>query len=315
MIDDLDGSTVLVVDDAPDTLRLLTDALEGAGMRVMVALDGAAALRSSTRVAPDIVLLDAIMPELDGFATCRRLKALTGFDAVPVIFMTGLSEPADAIRGFEAGGADYVTKPIMIGAMLARMRVHLRNARQLRAARQALDATDQFLVAASEAGEVRWFTPQAYRLLETHLVDANGGVLTLPPDLVGWLRRRVDARQGVDYRDLGEDEGGIRIAFVRLTESGELLFRLSRRSDSDDASVLRDRFRLTAREAEVAAWLAIGKSNRDIADILSLSPRTIDKHLELVFAKLNVENRTAAAALILEALRERSSWKTPGLPS
>lgn len=304
---ELDDATVLVVDDAPDTLRLLTDALESAGTRVMVALDGAAALRSATRVAPDIVLLDAIMPGLDGFSTCRRLKALTGFDAIPVLFMTGLSEAADAIRGFEAGGADYVTKPVDIEALLARMRVHLRNARQLRAARHALDATDQFLVSTSDTGEIRWFTPQAYRLLEGYLLDEGGTVLMLPNEIVGWLRSRVGARQGVDYRDLGGSEGGLRIAFVRATAPDELLFKLTRRSEKDDASALRERFGLTVRETEVAAWLAKGKSNRDIADILSLSPRTIDKHLELVFAKLNVENRTAAAALILESMRERGT--------
>lgn len=299
MSDVLADATVLVVDDAPDALRLLTDALEAAGMRVMVALDGAAALRSATRAAPDIVLLDAIMPGPDGFSTCRRLKALTGFDAVPVLFMTGLSEPADAIRGFEAGGADYVTKPVVIDALLARMRVHLRNARQLRAARQALDATDRFLVAASETGEIRWFTPQAYRLLEVHLLE-DSTALRLPATLVGWLRSRVGARQGVDHRDLGES--GLRIDFVRASAPDEILFRLSLRSAADEATVLHERFGLTVREAQVAGWLAKGKSNRDIADILALSPRTIDKHLELLFAKLNVENRTAAAALIIEAL-------------
>jgi DNA-binding response OmpR family regulator/DNA-binding CsgD family transcriptional regulator len=292
--------TVLVVDDAPDTLRLLTDALDAAGMRVMVALDGAAALRSATRLPPDIVLLDAVMPELDGFATCRRLKALSGFDTVPVIFMTGLSEPSDAIRGFEAGGADYVTKPIVIEAMIARMRVHLLNAERLRAARQALDATDQYLVAATESGNIRWFTPQAYRLLESHLLD--DGALRLPPDVAAWLKNRASASQGVDYRDLGRD---LRLSFVRTTAPGELLFKLSRRSDKENATILRARFGLTSRETEVVTWLSRGKSNRDIADILFLSPRTVDKHLEVVFAKLNVENRTAAAALVLDALRER----------
>lgn len=299
MSDVLADATVLVVDDAPDALRLLTDALEAAGMRVMVALDGASALRSATRSAPDIVLLDAIMPGLDGFSTCRRLKALTGFDAVPVLFMTGLSEPTDAIRGFEAGSADYVVKPIVIEALLARMRVHLRNARQLRDARQALDATDQFLVAASGTGEIRWFTPQAYRLLEAHLLEDNRA-LKLPATLASWLRSRVEARQGVDHRCLGES--GLRIDFVRASAPDEILFRLSLRSAEGEATVLHERFGLTVREAQVAGWLAKGKSNRDIAEILSLSPRTIDKHLELLFAKLNVENRTAAAALIIEAL-------------
>lgn len=307
MTSELQDATVLVVDDAPDTIRLLTDTLEHAGMRVMVALDGEAALRSASRLAPDIVLLDAIMPNLDGFSTCRRLKALTGFDAVPIIFMTGLSEPTDAIRGFEAGGADYVTKPIVIDAMLARMRVHLRNARQLRAARRALDAADQFLVSADASGAVRWFTPQAYRLLEAHLRDGGDGVLMLPPDLVDWLNDRAASDSGTDQRGIDETDESLRITFVRASAPLERLFKLARRSNQADTAMLRERFALTPREIEVATWLAKGKSNRDIAEILALSPRTIDKHLEVIFAKLNVENRTSAAALVIDALRAMPS--------
>src|SRR6201986_4427071 len=82
----------LVVDDSPETLRLLTDAIDGAGMTVMVALDGAAAMRIIEQITPDIVLLDAIMPGMDGFETCRRLKREAGLSNVPVIFMTGLAQ-------------------------------------------------------------------------------------------------------------------------------------------------------------------------------------------------------------------------------
>src|SRR6266850_8453369 len=82
----------LVIDDSPETLRLLTDALDGAGMTVMVAMDGAAAMRIVDQITPDIVLLDAVMPGMDGFETCRRLKREAGLSNVPVIFMTGLAE-------------------------------------------------------------------------------------------------------------------------------------------------------------------------------------------------------------------------------
>jgi len=129
----------LVVDDSPETLRLLTDALDGAGMTVMVALDGASAMRIVDQITPDIVLLDAVMPGLDGFETCRRLKRDAGLANVPVIFMTGLAETEHIVRGLEAGGVDYVTKPIVIEEMLARIRVHLGNARLTQSARAALD--------------------------------------------------------------------------------------------------------------------------------------------------------------------------------
>src|SRR6266481_1592739 len=133
----------LVIDDSPETLRLLTDALDGAGMTVMVAMDGAAAMRIVDQITPDIVLLDAVMPGMDGFETCRRLKREAGLSNVPVIFMTGLAETEHIVRGLEAGGVDYVTKPIAIEEMLARIRVHLANARLTQSARAALDVFGQ----------------------------------------------------------------------------------------------------------------------------------------------------------------------------
>ena len=131
----------LVVDDSPETLRMLTDALDSAGMTVMVALDGAAAMRIVEQITPDIVLLDAMMPGIDGFETCRRLKLEAGLGDVPVIFMTGLAETEHIVRGLEAGGVDYVTKPIVIAEMIARIKVHLANARLSQSARAALDVS------------------------------------------------------------------------------------------------------------------------------------------------------------------------------
>src|SRR6201996_1912544 len=155
----------LVGDDSPETLRLLTDALDGAGMTVMVALDGAAALRIVEQITPDIVLLDAMMPGMDGFETCRRLKRDTGLSNVPVIFMTGLAETEHIVRGLDAGGVDYVTKPIVIEEMLARIRVHLANARLTQSARAALDVSGRFLLAVNRQGLIMWSTPQAHKLL------------------------------------------------------------------------------------------------------------------------------------------------------
>ena len=137
----------VVVDDSPETLRFLTDALEGAGFTVLVALQGTNALSLVQEVTPDIILLDAVMPGIDGFETCRRLKQRKTLAHVPVIFMTGLSETEHIVRGFEAGGVDYVTKPIVPDELIARMQVHLANARLGQSARNALDAAGRFLLA------------------------------------------------------------------------------------------------------------------------------------------------------------------------
>ncbi|WP_158807283.1 DNA-binding response regulator [Beijerinckia sp. L45] len=297
---------VLVVDDSPDTVRLLTDVLDDAGMTVMVALDGAAAIKIAMRLRPDIVLMDAVMPGMDGFETCRQLKQLAGFDNVPVLFMTGLTEPEHSVRGFQAGGADYVTKPIVIEAMLARMGVHLTNARKIQSARMALDAADRFLVATDRNGEIRWFTPQAYRLLEQRFASGEPNELRLPDGVLSWVRARLETGQSTAAQpggdlDFSQDGAQTRISFLGETERGEILLRIADASAQDPLAMIKLRYGLTQREAEVLSWIARGKSNRDIAAILSLSPRTVDKHLEIIFNKLQVENRTAAAALILRS--------------
>src|ERR1700729_2193561 len=155
----------LIVDDSPETLRLLTDALDGAGMTVMVAMDGAAAMRIVDQITPDIILLDAVMPGMDVFETCRRLKRKAGLGNVPVIFMTGLSETEHIVHGLQAGGVDYVTQPIAIDVMLARIRVHLANARLANSARAALDVAGRFLLAVDEDGRLIWATPQTHKFL------------------------------------------------------------------------------------------------------------------------------------------------------
>src|SRR4051794_35930675 len=177
----------LVVDDSPETLRLLTDALDGAGMTVMVALDGAAAMRIVDQITPDIVLLDAIMPGMDGFETCRRLKRDAGLDNVPIIFMTGLAETEHIVHGLEAGGVDYVTKPIVVEEMLARIRVHLANARMTRSARAALDVSGRYLLAVNKLGKLLWATPQAQKLLLDTLADEAIDDFVLPDPMPQWL--------------------------------------------------------------------------------------------------------------------------------
>src|ERR1700742_861483 len=179
----------LVVDDSPETLRLLTDALDGAGMTVMVAMDGAAAMRIVDQITPDIILLDAVMPGIDGFETCLRLKRDAGLSHVPVIFMTGLADTEHIVHGLESGGVDYVTKPIVIEEMLARIRVHLANARLTQSARAALDVSGRFLLAVSRQGKIMWATPQAQKLLADNLPGKADDELELPDTMLQWLEQ------------------------------------------------------------------------------------------------------------------------------
>jgi DNA-binding response OmpR family regulator/DNA-binding CsgD family transcriptional regulator len=297
----------LVVDDSPETLRLLTDALDGAGMTVMVAMDGAAALRIVEQITPDIVLLDAVMPGMDGFETCRRLKRDAGFSNVPVIFMTGLAETEHIVSGLEAGGVDYVTKPIVIEEMLARIRVHLANARLTQSARAALDASGRYLLAVNGQGKIVWATPQAQKMLSENLTSSAGEEFALSETMLQWLAQmqRGKAKPKSQNAPFPENEQ-LHLQYMGKLGPNEFLLRLAKDSSSDTPVEFSSELGLTSREGEVLSWLSKGKTNRDIAQILGLSPRTVDKHLEQIYAKLGVENRTAAAAIATSTGRKNS---------
>ncbi|ACY14720.1 hybrid sensor histidine kinase/response regulator [Haliangium ochraceum] len=117
--------TVLIVDDNPENLGFLFEYLEECGFKVLVALDGEEALSYATHALPDMILLDVMMPGIDGFDTCARLKTMPEARDTPVIFMSALSDPQDKLRAFELGGVDYVTKPINKEEVLARINAHV----------------------------------------------------------------------------------------------------------------------------------------------------------------------------------------------
>jgi DNA-binding response OmpR family regulator/DNA-binding CsgD family transcriptional regulator len=290
---------VLVVDDSPDALSLINDALEEQGLDVLVALEGRQALTIAKRIRPDVILLDAVMPVMDGFETCKQLKANAELADIPVIFMTGLSDTDDIVRGLEAGGVDYLVKPINPAELIARMKVHLHNARLTRSAQHALDSTGQHLFTASQSGEVRWATPQAYALLAKARV--NGKDLSAPfcQQLHNWLQKTHKSAAMIELKDL---EYPLSLRFVGQHSNGDWLIKLIDGKQPTEAALLRSKLDLTERESEVLFWIANGKSNREAAEILNLSPRTVNKHLEMIFPKLGVENRTAAAGVALKIL-------------
>jgi DNA-binding NarL/FixJ family response regulator len=287
--------TVLVVDDTPETLGLLTDTLDQAGFTVLIATDGETALDLVDQITPDLVLMDALMPGISGFETCKRLKRDKLLADLPVIFMTGLSQTEHVLEGLGCGGVDYVTKPIVLDELLARIRVHLGNARLAYETRAALDASGRFLIATDRTGRLLWCTPKARQLL-------SGA--TLPGGTIEQLLRlrRSDAR---GLARCVVELGGRRLecSFLSSLGADELLFRLAEIANTEgDQSVLQRAFGVTSREAEVLLWISRGKANRDIGEILNISPRTVNKHLEQIFVKLGVENRAAAAAAAVRAL-------------
>src|SRR4051812_46140284 len=162
---------VLVVDDVPENLAVLHDALDESGFTVLVANNGEVALQRAAEAQPDIILLDAIMPGMDGFETCRRLKANLATRHIPVVFMTGLTEAEHVVAAFAAGGNDYVTKPLRTGEVLARIAAHMQTARLMDQARSALDAFGNAVIAMTPRdGKIVWQTPLARTLMQGYLV-------------------------------------------------------------------------------------------------------------------------------------------------
>jgi DNA-binding NarL/FixJ family response regulator len=292
---------VLVVDDSHDALSLISDALEAAGIDVLVALEGKQALTIAKRLRPDMILLDAVMPKMDGFETCRQLKVDPELANIPVIFMTGLTDTSDIVRGLEVGGVDYLTKPINPNELLARMKVHLNNARLTQSAQTALDSTGQVLLTVNSRGELLWATPQAYELFQLAQADVEWRSQTLAPALRIWLQHKPEAQHKLELSQL---QHPLSVVFVEARNDDQFLLKLVDGVCISDEQRLQERFSLTGREAEVLNWIACGKTNKEIGEILSISPRTVNKHLEQVFQKVGVENRTAAASVAIRLISE-----------
>ena len=336
--DRADSDVVLIVDDVPDNLSVLHDALDESGYTVLVATNGEAALQRAAQGLPDIVLLDAMMPGMDGFEVARQLKASPQTAHIPIIFMTGLTDTEHLVAALEAGGVDYITKPIKTQEVLARMGVHLQGARRARQqsqmARQARNALDAFGYASITVrlsdGRLLWQTSLARELLQAYFgegpdtADAAAPAMlpphlapmaqVAPPEVMAWLRRQVAQWPGdaapMEPPRLVVERGARRLTF-RLHQQagdseggGDWLLVMREVSDAAVIEAMSLSFKLTGREAEVLYWVVKGKINRDIADILGASPATVKKHLERVFAKLGVETRTAAAGMAMNRIRQ-----------
>ena len=308
---------VLIVDDVPDNLAVLHDALDESGYTVLIATNGEQALQRAVQAKPDIVLLDAMMPGIDGFEVARRLKADAATAHIPIVFMTGLTETEHLVAALEAGGVDYVTKPIKPKEVLARMNVHLQGARRARQdarqAGQARNALDAFGYASITVrlpqGRLIWQTALARDLL---LRYCDTRAPETPPAVLEWLRSHTpDARErGIEPPALSIVQGASSLMLRLHQQTGgdddgdEWMIIMREVSDTAVIEAMSLSLKLTAREAEVLYWVVKGKTNKDIGEILGSSPATAKKHLERVYVKLGVETRTAAAGVAIKRIRE-----------
>ena len=299
------AATVLVVDDIPANLSVLLDLLTGAGFVVLVADSGERALLQVSHRRPDLILLDAMMPGLDGFGTCRRLKSDPATRDLPILFMTALTDTAARLAGFAAGAVDYISKPFEPEEVLARLRVQLEMQRLRRSLeaevslRQSAEAQlerslSQAVLVVEPDGRLVFCARRARELLNRYLHDfdpdaplpasllAGQPVSCLPGPVCLRARRFAEAHHD------GDEEA--------------LTVLLLREEAPDPSLMLVNALGLTEREAEVLYWVAQGKTSPEIAIILGSALKTLKKHLLRVYEKLGVQTRTAAALQASEIL-------------
>ena len=293
------NGVVLIVDDDPDAISMLNAALSEAQMTALVALSGEQALTIARRIRPDLILMDAMMPGMDGFEACQKIKADAVIAHIPVVFMTGLSASEDMVKGFDSGGIDYVTKPIDLKALIARIRAHLVNSRIAAGAKQALDTMGQYSLAVDAEGNILWSTPNTHSLLAGFGADQQWISSTLSTYIAPWLEQ--GGKQPLLIEDLSQP---LLIKTMDSQQADEWLLLIELANKPKEEDLLREKFELTPRESEVLTWISRGKTNQEIAMILDFSPRTVNKHLEQIFRKLGVENRTTAAAVSLKYLNQ-----------
>ena len=261
-----DGAgVVLIVDDIPDNLAVLHDALDESGYTVLVATDGASAIARAAQALPDIVLLDALMPGMDGFEVARRLKADERTAPIPIVFMTALTDTEHVLAAFAAGGVDYVSKPVRPREVVARIAAHLQSARHAKQARNALDAFGHASIALRPAdGRVLWQTPLARDLMKRHFGGADAAPSHAPAGLCDWVRARVAGAPAASADTWTCVTGTQRLhcSLHPASADDEWLLVLTESSNGAAIEALSLQFRLTAREAEVLYWVVKGKTNK-----------------------------------------------------
>ena len=298
------GSTVLVVDDIPANLSVLLDLLTGAGFAVLVADSGERALLQVSHRRPDLILLDVMMPGLDGVETCRRLKTDPKTCDIPVLFMTALTDTAARLAGFAVGAVDYISKPFEPEEVLARLRVQMelqllrRNLEaevrlRLSAEAQLEQSLAQAVLVADVEGRIIFCTRRARELLSRYLDHFDPDEALPPAVLAGQPLARPSSPVHLRARRFAEATG---------QHDGGLAVLLLKEEAPDPSLMLLGALGLTEREAEVLYWVAQGKTSPEIAIILGAALKTVKKHLQRIYEKLGVETRTAAALRASEIL-------------
>lgn len=310
--------TILVVDDVPANIGVLLDALS-TEFRLLVAENAESCLEQLPHAQPDLMLLDVRMPGISGFALFEQLKAHPQWAAIPVIFMTAIDVPAQKARALDLGAVDYVTKPIHVPEVIARVRTHLRLIalqRDLIARNEALEtestlrrdveaqlrqSLDQAIVATDSNGTILFATRRADTLLQLYFPDRPRAVLpaAILPLLLEPPQQHAPAPKVFCHPTNAARSLSLSVFSPAHSTAARLLL-LEESGAKGPAALLH--LGLSNREAEVLFWIVEGKTHPEIAMILGTAIRTVHKHAENIYRKLNLENRAAAMRVGLDAL-------------
>jgi DNA-binding response OmpR family regulator len=215
---DLSGCKILIVDDVPANLDVLVQALDKVGYNILVASDGESALEVASYSQPDLILLDVMMPGIDGYETCRRLKEKPALAAVPVIFLTARDDLAGIVQGFEMGGLDYVTKPFKREEVLVRIRTHLERALLARRLAELNAHLEQKVEERTRQLQLKVRELEGKDRIAQHLLTFHGLEETLAVVLEVVVQITGVARAVVYL----EEEGGLRPAAALRAQGGVL---------------------------------------------------------------------------------------------
>lgn len=284
----MNDATLLLVDDDVATLELLQAVLTDASYDTVVAISGEQAIETLSHKVVNLILLDAMMPGMDGFETCKQIKAK--HPDLPVIFMTGLGETEHMVAGFDAGGVDYLVKPINHTELLARVKVHINNASVTQKTKHALDYSGQYLMSLNSEGHILWRTDKAQAII-TALTAKERGLVN------EWIKDPQRASQLMLQHD-----NTLTLTLLEQQEDSSYLVKIKSQDLKLEKQTLKNKLKITRREAEVLFWVAQGKTDWEISQILSISDRTVNKHLEQIYRKLGVNNRTSATSKALLVL-------------
>jgi DNA-binding response OmpR family regulator/DNA-binding CsgD family transcriptional regulator len=292
------------------------------GLEVMMARDGLAGLERAKQTQPDLILLDILMPEMDGFETCMLLKENSLTDHIPIIFMTAVDNVADKVKGFEVGGVDYVTKPVEVNELLARVKAHLQInqlQRDLQYYNEQLEqrVADRTAELQAEINQRIQYQQEKDKLLDVvlqqsqQLQELTQLIVTSQQAKYVALSQSIEQQLNHDLKLLEVLMNNQKLeVYDNPHEARNLLKRiqtyvyqaqtsLNEAIETQQALLDDPSLQLTAREKEVLHLLVDGKSNSMVAELLSISVSSVQTYRQRIMKKLNITKFTDLVKLVV----------------